>query len=169
MINRITIYKRSIHTTVKYYTLQLLINYEDFTACVVIVKKFEQFDQDQLLFVLNFWQLLCQPSSEPGLDLHIPDDWITKSWLLKMSAARAAKTFTTDNIWPWLNVLEVFNAWIVTLSPPLRNILKNIYRWSLISVSGSVLNLMSKDRVHKVLAVLLQFLNNPEWEARHGG
>lgn len=34
---------------------------------------------------------------------------------------------------------------------------------------GSVLNLMSKDRVQKVLTVLLQFLNNPEWEARHGG
>uniref|UniRef100_A0A1B6DFE2 TATA-binding protein-associated factor 172 n=1 Tax=Clastoptera arizonana TaxID=38151 RepID=A0A1B6DFE2_9HEMI len=34
---------------------------------------------------------------------------------------------------------------------------------------GSIVHLMTKDRVEKVLLTLLQLLNNTEWEARHGG
>ncbi|XP_054284779.1 TATA-binding protein-associated factor 172-like [Macrosteles quadrilineatus] len=34
---------------------------------------------------------------------------------------------------------------------------------------GSVVNLMNKDRVEKVVSCLLQLLDNTDWEARHGG
>ncbi|RZF48832.1 hypothetical protein LSTR_LSTR003212 [Laodelphax striatellus] len=36
-------------------------------------------------------------------------------------------------------------------------------------VLGSVVNLMSKERVEYLLRVLLELLDHPEWEARHGG
>ncbi|KAG8325857.1 hypothetical protein J6590_056561 [Homalodisca vitripennis] len=34
---------------------------------------------------------------------------------------------------------------------------------------GSIVNLMSKERVEKVVTLLLQLLSTPDWEARHGG
>ncbi|XP_039291094.1 TATA-binding protein-associated factor 172 [Nilaparvata lugens] len=36
-------------------------------------------------------------------------------------------------------------------------------------VIGSVVNLMSKERVEYLMRVLLQLLDHPDWEARHGG
>lgn len=36
-------------------------------------------------------------------------------------------------------------------------------------ITGSIVNLMSKERVEKVVVLLLKLLSNMEWEARHGG
>ncbi|GFQ73279.1 TATA-binding protein-associated factor 172 [Trichonephila clavata] len=36
-------------------------------------------------------------------------------------------------------------------------------------VLGTVANIMTKDRVKRILEILLQLLARPEWEARHGG
>lgn len=36
-------------------------------------------------------------------------------------------------------------------------------------ITGSIVNLMSKERVEKVVVLLLKLLSNTEWEARHGG
>lgn len=36
-------------------------------------------------------------------------------------------------------------------------------------LTGSVVHLMSRDGVEKVLNVLMQLLKHTEWEARHGG
>lgn len=36
-------------------------------------------------------------------------------------------------------------------------------------ITGSIVNVMSKERVEKVVVLLLKLLSNAEWEARHGG